>query len=79
MQPYFNFTAPEQALSIEMAGYWGAFTASGNPNLGGAFPIWSAYNGTIDNTLVFETQSTAPQNGIESVTCDFWDKMGYSS
>lgn len=81
-QPFFNFTAPEQALSLELASYWGNFVNSGAPN--GPLPVaptWTPYNRTTDLTLVMATGLSRPAStlvsALQTSTCDFWDSIGY--
>ena len=81
-QPFYNFTAAEQALSYELADYWGNFVNSASPNTPLAVaPVWTAYNRSTDLTIDFETGLSKPATlqvaALQSDTCDFWDSLGY--
>lgn len=80
--PFYNFTTQEQALSYEMAAYWGNMITSGSPNTPLAVsPVWLPYNTSTDNTLLFLAGATQPAttqvNRLQDITCDFWDSIGY--
>jgi para-nitrobenzyl esterase len=65
------FTAPQQALSDAMAGYWTQFARSGNPNATGA-SVWPPY-GTSDlfQSLAPATPVTGTGFAVDH-KCAFW-------
>jgi para-nitrobenzyl esterase len=70
-----NYTPTEEdnALSVDIGGYWGRFAATGDPN-GGTAPSWPAYSAAQDDALDLD-MPLAPTSAIRGTRCDFWDQL----
>ena len=64
-------TRAELALSDAMIGYHLRFTATGDPNGGGA-PFWPRYEADTDMALALDDEITA-MRGFRAKECAFWD------
>jgi len=66
----FTPSATELALSDSIIGYWVRLAATGDPNGNGAVP-WPRY--TADDPAIVLDNVIAPQTGVRTAQCDFWD------
>ena len=69
-----NFKAKESNLADSMAGYWGQFARSGDPN-GAGRTNWPVYD-SDDKTLLFNLQNSVG-TGIHKKECRFWEELPY--
>ena len=70
-----RFSQDQNRLSEEMMGYWGAFAATLNPNIG-ALLDWPAFTSSDRVYMIFDTpELDTAVNPIPN--CEFWDQIGY--
>lgn len=65
-------TSAEVDLSRRIQSYWGAFAASGDPNVDGA-PSWPVYDPSHESVLELDTDAVAMQP-MGTARCNFWDE-----
>ncbi|KCV70550.1 hypothetical protein H696_02896 [Fonticula alba] len=82
----FDVTAPEQQLFRHIAGYFGNFVHTGNPNNGGGrggsspsspATAWPGHSQTSDRYVVFTAPTPYSLSGYLQHECDFFDGIGY--
>jgi carboxylesterase type B len=72
----FSFTTEEEKLARDMTNYWGAFVRSGDPNQdSGNTLVWP--NSSSKQYLELATPTTVQRR--DETTCDFWNRLGYTS
>ena len=64
----------DEALWLEILGYFSRFAATGNPNAEGGVQ-WPSYDTEADQHLVFDTTVSVSSNAAEK--CDFWAGEDY--
>jgi len=64
----------DEALWLEILGYFSRFAATGNPSAEGGVQ-WPTYDEEADQHLVFDTTISVGSNAAEK--CDFWDGEAY--
>jgi len=68
-----KYTEKDRPLAELMAGYWGRFAATGDPNGGGA-PAWPPYQPAEDRHLALDLVPAAGA-GLRRAQCDLWDRV----
>jgi len=64
----------DEALWLEILGYFSRFAATGNPSAEGGIQ-WPTYDEEADQHLVFDTTVSVGSNAAEK--CDFWEGEDY--
>jgi len=68
-----KYTEKDRPLAELMAGYWGRFAATGDPNGGGAL-AWPRYQPAEDRHMALDLVPSAGA-GLRRAQCDLWDRV----
>ena len=75
---FYDPTADEEQLTVDMADAWANFITTANPNKGLYVPTdFPLYEGSSDKVLVLDEPGTEVQDHVRSEYCDMWDRMGF--